>query len=193
MSEDVNMDQGIEEVAVKETSQEPTSQGVKSVSDSIPYARFSEVNSRMKEAEAELESFKTKADSKRKAQLEKQGEYKSLLQETEKELADVKEKASAWESYEAQKREQLLKAVELTDRQQRIAGKLDLVELESYVADLTNQTSNVVVTDHSIPSTMATPNLGKNPFKSMNNDEVAENWDQIVGKYTAKGIGKNRD
>ena len=193
MSEDVKMDQGIEEVAVKETSEVPTSQGVKSVSDSIPYARFSEVNSRMKNAEAELESYKAKADSKRKAQLEKQGEYKSLLQETEKELADVKEKASAWESYEAQKREQLLKAVELTDRQQRIAGKLDLVELESYVADLTNQTSNVVVTDHSIPSTMATPNLGKNPFKGMNNDEVAENWDQIVGKYTAKGIGKSRD
>jgi len=193
MSEDVKMDQGIEEVAVKETSEVPTSQGVKSVSDSIPYARFSEVNSRMKNAEAELEQFKTKADSKRKAQLEKQGEFKALLQETEKELADVKEKASAWESYEAQKREQLMKAVELTDRQQRIAGKLDLVELESYVADLTNQTSNVVVTDHSIPSTMATPNLGTNPFKTMNNDEVAENWDQIVGKYTAKGIGKIRD
>ena len=193
MSEDVKMDQGIEEVAVKETSEVPTSQGVKSVSDSIPYARFSEVNSRMKNAEAELEQFKTKADSKRKAQLEKQGEFKALLQETEKELADVKEKASAWESYEAQKREQLLKVVELTDRQQRIAGKLDLVELESYVADLTNQTSNVVVTDHSIPSTMATPNLGTNPFKTMNNDEVAENWDQIVGKYTAKGIGKIRD
>lgn len=192
MSEDVNTDQGIEEIAVKETSQEPTSQGVKSVSDSIPYARFSEVNSRMKEAEAELESFKAKADSKRKAQLEKQGEYKSLLQETEKELADVKEKATAWESYEAQKREQLMKAVEMNEGQQRIAGKLDLVELESYVADLTNQTSNVVVTDHSIPANTATPNLGANPFKGMTNDDVSENWDAINAKYMAKGIGKNR-
>ena len=187
MSEDVKMDQGSEETAVEQTSQEPTSQGVKSVSDSIPYARFSEVNSRRKEAEAELEKYKAKAEAKRKSQLEKQGEYKSLLQETEKELEQVKEKASAWESYESQKREQLMKAVDFNERQQRIASKLDLVELESYVADLTEQTSNVVVTDHSVPST-GMSNLTGNPFKKMNSKEVAENWDQIVGKYTAKGI-----
>ena len=136
MSEDVKMDQGSEETAVNETSEVTTSQGVKSVSDSIPYARFSEVNTRRKEAEAELEKYKAKAESKRKSQLEKQGEYKSLLQETEKELEQVKEKASAWESYESQKREQLMKAVELTERQQGIASKLDLVELESYVASV---------------------------------------------------------
>jgi len=193
MSEDVKMDEGIEEIAVKETSQESTSQGVNSVSDSIPYSRFSEVNSRMKTAEAELESFKTKADVKRKATLEKQGEFKSLLQETEKELAEVKEKASAWESYESQKREQLLKTIEMSEGQQRIAGKLDLVELESYLADLTKTTLNVVETNSSVPSTMASSNLGENPFAKMNNDEVASNWDQIVAKYTAKGIGRNKD
>lgn len=109
----------VAEDSVKETAEETTSQGVKSVSDSIPYARFSEVNAKRKQAEAELEAFKAKAESKRKAELEKQGEYKALLDESKTEMDKLEQKAKQWESYENQ-REQLMQAVELSESQQRL-------------------------------------------------------------------------
>jgi len=184
MSEDVKQEQGIEENAVKETSQETTSLGVKSVSDSIPYARFSEVNAKRKQAEAELEAYKTKAETKRKSELEKQGEYKALLDESKSEMNKLEEKAKQWETYENQKREQLLKAVELTESQQKIASKLDLIELESYVGDLNKQPiKQVVKTDASIPAS-GMPNLADNPFKEPDkNGGFASKWDKIMAKY----------
>ena len=187
MSEDVKQEQGIEENAVKETSQETTSQGVKSVSDSIPYARFSEVNAKRKQAEAELEAFKAKAESKRKSELEKQGEYKALLDESKTEMDRLEKKAKQWESYENQKREQLMKAVELTESQQKIANKLDLIELESYVGDLNKQPiKQVVKTDASIPAS-GLPNLADNPFTQPDaKGGFVSNWDKIMAKYSLK-------
>jgi len=187
MSEDVKQEQGIEENAVKEASQETTSQGVKSVSDSIPYARFSEVNAKRKQAEAELEAFKSKAEIKRKSELEKQGEYKALLDESKSEMNKLEEKAKQWESYENQKREQLMEAVELTESQQKIATKLDLIELESYVGDLNKQPiKQVVKTDASIPSS-GMPNLAENPFTKLDDKgSFVSTWDKIMAKYQTK-------
>ena len=184
MSEDVKNEATVAEDSVKETAVETTSQGVKSVSDSIPYARFSEVNAKRKQAEAELEAFKAKAESKRKAELEKQGEYKALLDESKTEMDKLEQKAKQWESYENQKREQLMKAVELNESQQKIASKLDLIELESYVNDLNKQPQQQVVkTDASIPAS-GMPNLADNPF--LETDKKAgytSKWEQIMAKY----------
>ena len=135
MSEDVKQAEStVAEDSVKEPAQEETTnQGVKVNSDSVPYQRFSEVNARRKEAEAKLDAFKSKAEAKRKAELEKQGEYKALLDESKTEMDRLENKAKQWEAYESQKREQLIQAVQLTESQQKIASKLDLIELESYV------------------------------------------------------------
>ena len=188
MSEDVKQAEStVAEDSVKEPAVEPTNTGEKSVSDSIPYARFAEINARRKEAEAELESFKQKAESKRKAELEKQGEYKALLDESKAEMDKLTAQAKQWEEYESKKREQLMEAVELTESQQKIASKLDLIELESYVDDLTtNNIKQPIKTDASIPAT-GMPNLADNPFEEPDHKGgFTSKWDAIMAKYQKK-------
>tara|TARA_R110002020_G_scaffold65193_3_gene172272 strand:+ start:7414 stop:7983 length:570 start_codon:yes stop_codon:yes gene_type:complete len=188
MSEDVKQAEStIAEDSVKQTAEEPTNTGAKSVSDSVPYSRFVEVNAKRKEAEAELESVKQKAEARRKAELEKQGEYKVLLDESKSEMDKLEAQAKQWEQYELQKREQLMKAVELTESQQKIASKLDLIELESYVSDLNTQNvKQPVRTDASIP-TSGMPNLVDNPFtKPDSQGGFKENWAGIMAKYQNK-------
>lgn len=185
MSEDVKQAESTVAVdSVKEPAVEPTNTGEKSVSDSIPYARFAEVNAKRKEAEAELESVKQKAESKRKAELEKQGEYKALLDENKAEMDKLTAQARQWEQYESKKREQLMEAVELTESQQKIATKLDLIELESYVSDLNNQNvKQPIKTDASIPA-VGMPNLVDNPFSEPDqNGGFKKNWNAIMTKY----------
>tara|TARA_R100000742_G_C4268046_1_gene86339 strand:+ start:491 stop:1075 length:585 start_codon:yes stop_codon:yes gene_type:complete len=189
MSEDVKQAEStVAEDSVKEPAQEETTnQGVKVNSDSVPYQRFSEVNARRKEAEAKLDAFKSKAEAKRKAELEKQGEYKALLDESKTEMDRLEAKAKQWEAYESQKREQLIQAVELTESQQKIASKLDLIELESYVEDLTtNKTKQPIKTDASIPAS-GMPNLADNPFEQPDQKGgFTSKWDAIIAKYQNK-------
>jgi len=189
MSEDVKQAEStVAEDSVKEPAQEETTnQGVKVNSDSVPYQRFSEVNARRKEAEAKLDAFKSKAEAKRKAELEKQGEYKALLDESKTEMDRLENKAEQWEAYESQKREQLIQAVQLTESQQKIASKLDLIELESYVEDLTtNKIKQPIKTDASIPAS-GMPNLADNPFEETDHKGgFTSKWDAIVAKYQNK-------
>tara|TARA_R100000458_G_C8271035_1_gene245762 strand:- start:855 stop:1424 length:570 start_codon:yes stop_codon:yes gene_type:complete len=189
MSEDVKQAEStVAEDSVKEPAKdETTNQGVKVNSDSVPYQRFSEVNARRKEAEAKLDAYKSKAEAKRKAELEKQGEYKALLDESKVEMDRLEAKAKQWEAYESQKREQLMKAVELTESQQKIASKLDLIELESYVDDLTtNNIKQPIQTDASIPAS-GMPNLADNPFeKPDHKGGFTTKWDAIMAKYQNK-------
>ena len=80
-----------------------------------------------------------------------------------------------------------MEAVELSESQQKIASKLDLIELESYVNDLNKQPKQQVVkTDASIPAS-GMPNLADNPFlETDKKGGYTSKWEQIMAKYQNK-------
>tara|TARA_X000001382_G_scaffold127154_1_gene114644 strand:+ start:873 stop:1421 length:549 start_codon:yes stop_codon:yes gene_type:complete len=180
MSEDVKQDP-VKVDDVKETTNQPA-EVVKSVSESVPYSRFAEVIADKKKMEEKLMKFEDDQQKKRKKELEKQGEYKALLSEQESELSEAKAKAQQWEVYQTKKRDDLMKSHNLSERQINIANKLDLSELESYVDDLKENSTQSVYTDKSLPTQGRTKMTG-NPFKNMTRDDRRKNWSEIVASY----------
>ena len=127
--------------------------------------------------EEKLIKLEEDQQKKRKKELEKQGEYKALLTEQEAELSEAKAKAQQWEEYQSQKRESLMKSHNLSEKQISIANKLDLDELESYVDDIKENS-----TDRSLP-TQGRVKMTGNPFKNMSREDRRKNWAEIVASY----------
>ena len=125
-------------------AQQPSTEASKNnVSDGIPKTRFDEVNNQkndyktqVSDLQAQLDKVTANQEATRKAELEKQGEYKTLLEESNAKLEKAQVDVKAWNEYKENKRSTLME--QLTDDSDKtIAGDLSLEKLELYVSKVT--------------------------------------------------------
>ena len=121
---------------VKQPSTEASSNNV---SDGIPKSRFDEVNnqkndykSQVSNLQAQLDKVTANQEATRKAELEKQGEYKTLLDEANAKLEKAQVDVKAWGEYRTNKRTSLMEQI-TDDNDKSIAESLPLEKLELYV------------------------------------------------------------
>ena len=120
-----------------EVKQPSTEASSNNVSDGIPKTRFDEVNnqkndykSQVSNLQAQLDKVTANQEATRKAELEKQGEYKTLLEESNAKLEKAQVDVKAWSEYKENKRSTLME--QLTDDSDKaIAGDLSLGKLPS--------------------------------------------------------------
>ena len=129
---------------VKQPSTEASSNNV---SDGIPKSRFDEVNnqkndykSQVSNLQAQLDKVKANQEATRKAELEKQGEFKTLLDEANAKLEKTSVVVKEYEEYKTNKRNSLMEQItEETDKS--IAESLPLDKLELYVGNINKRSS----------------------------------------------------
>jgi len=109
----------------------------------VPYERLSEMaaqkNAALEEAKnarAELEKINTDREKVRKAQLEKQGEFKTLLEESNTKIESLTTRAETaegkWDKYETGRRTTLTEG--LSEEDKALAMKMnDLTDMEAFV------------------------------------------------------------
>ena len=73
--------------------------------DSIPYARFKEVNDRMKEAEAKLQAIEDEKKAKAEEEAIKKWEFEKIISQKDQEISEFKKKEESWKI-----REELVKS-----------------------------------------------------------------------------------
>lgn len=115
----------------------------------IPKARFDEVNTRMKSAEATLAQLQRAAEDRERADLEAKGKYDELRQKLEQERDSLKGDAEAWRLYHAQRRETLLAG--LSDEDKPLADGLPLDKLEALAERLKKTGVGTPPTPPSVP------------------------------------------
>ncbi len=106
-------------------------------SGSIPKARFDEVNTRMKAAEATLAELRKASEERERNDLEARGQYEKLKGQYEEQISALRLKADQWDSYHTTRRETLLAG--LSDEDKPLADGLALEKLEALVSRLTRQ------------------------------------------------------
>ena len=130
-----------------QVKQPSTEASQNNVSDGIPKSRFDEVNnqkndykSQVSELQAQLDKVKANQEATRKAELEKQGEYKTLLDEANAKLEKAQVDVKAWGEYKTNKRTSLMEQI-TDDSDKSIAEGLSLDKLELYVNKVTKVNS----------------------------------------------------
>tara|TARA_R110002020_G_scaffold345209_2_gene559245 strand:- start:749 stop:1330 length:582 start_codon:yes stop_codon:yes gene_type:complete len=137
-----------------QAKQPSTEASSNNVSDGIPKTRFDEVNtqknnykSQVSNLQAQLDKVTANQEASRKAELEKQGEYKTLLDEANAKLEKAQVDVKAWGEYKTNKRNTLMEQL-TEDNDKSIAESLPLDKLELYVGKVTN-TANPLPTNTS--------------------------------------------
>ena len=130
-----------------EVKQPSTEASSNNVSDGIPKSRFDEVNnqkndykSQVSDLQAQLDKVKANQEATRKAELEKQGEYKTLLDEANAKLEKAQVDVKAWGEYRTNKRNSLMEQL-TEDTDKSIAESLPLEKLELYVGNINKRNS----------------------------------------------------
>ena len=132
-----------------EVKQPSTEASSNNVSDGIPKTRFDEVNnqkndykSQVSNLQAQLDKVTANQEATRKAELEKQGEYKTLLEESNAKLEKAQVDVKAWGEYKTNKRNTLMEQL-TEDNDKSIAESLPLDKLELYVSKVTNTANHL--------------------------------------------------
>ena len=115
----------------------------------IPQSRFNEVNAQKNQLAEKLAKIEQAQEQQRKADLEKQGEYKTLLEEQAKELEKYKADSNAWNEYKTNKRASIMETI-TNDDDKLIAEDLSLAKLEKFASRVTQ--ANAVSTPNQRPS-----------------------------------------
>ena len=130
-----------------EVKQPSTEASSNNVSDGIPKSRFDEVNnqkndykSQVSDLQAQLDKVTADQEASRKAELEKQGEYKTLLDEANLKLEKAQTDVKAWAEYKDNKRSTLMGQL-TDDTEKSIAEGLSLDKLELYVGNINKRNS----------------------------------------------------
>ncbi len=87
--------------------------------DPIPYARFTEVNERMKKAELDLKALKADQEKIRTEKLKEQGKFGELLKEREGELESANKELEEFRADQTKRRDAILS--ELSDEDKKFA------------------------------------------------------------------------
>ena len=147
---------------VKQPSTEASSNNV---SDGIPKTRFDEVNnqkndykSQVSNLQAQLDKVTANQEATRKAELEKQGEYKTLLEESNAKLEKAQVDVKAWGEYKTNKRNTLMEQL-TEDNDKSIAESLPLEKLELYVSKV-NKTNSLPTNTNRATSNQPVGDMG---------------------------------
>ncbi len=148
-----------------EVKQPSTEASSNNVSDGIPKTRFDEVNnqkndykSQVSNLQAQLDKVTANQEATRKAELEKQGEYKTLLEESNAKLEKAQVDVKAWGEYKTNKRNTLMEQL-TEDNDKSIAESLPLEKLELYVSKV-NKTNSLPTNTNRATSNQPVGDMG---------------------------------
>ena len=115
----------------------------------IPQSRFNEVNAQKNQLAEKLANIEQAQEQQRKADLEKQGEYKTLLEEQGRELEKYKVDSNGRNEYKTKKRASIMETI-TNDDDKLIAEDLSLAKLETFASRVTQ--TNTVSTPNNRPA-----------------------------------------
>ena len=167
-------DQTVENVSVD------TTDNVKDPVESIPYARFNEVNKQKKELETKLKEYQDKQEAQRVKAMEEQGKFKELNTELTNKLQSYEEKLNVYAEKEKKERENLIS--QLDDQDKEVYGSLSNDQLRKHLDKSKTQPVNTNTTQ---PIRDASGNTVKD-WTSMSPQEKRDNWGAILKSYTKK-------
>lgn len=176
INEDVKSESTNEE-GVKETSVDTDNTKTE---NNIPYSRFKDVNDKLKDATAKLDSYEAKMETARQKKMEEDGKLKELLAEKETEITSLKDKAEKLDKIEADRRESLIS--KLPD---------DLKEDEEFLSLSNNQIQKIVdkletSSSAQVNSQQASRGVAnaKPDLDKMSRSERRKNWTDIIKSYS---------
>ena len=151
--------------------------------NSVPYARFNEVNKKYSAVQDELKSFKQTQEDDRVKQMEEQGLHKERNAELHTENKQLKEKLAYHEELERKERESLLS--NLSQDEQDIYGGLSTTKLRKHI--------NSFKSGKSVKTDMTNPKRG-NPLSDKKDNDIWEmeqpdkrkNWMNIIDRFQNK-------
>ena len=153
--------------------------------DSVPYARFNELNkkyqSENKTLKDKLESLEAKQEEARIKDTNDLEEAKSILAEKNAQLKELVEYKAKKEEGEAKKRESLLN--KLSDEDKEMYSNLTNTQLEKHIA---RNTKNGATTDKSNAVRGATFNPSEKDIWSMDSSDRNKNWTSYLSNFTKK-------
>lgn len=123
-----------EDVKTEDVKTDDVKTDVKKDVDSIPYARFKEINDALKESNDAIDKMKADQKSVKEKELTEQGKYKELLETKEAELKIAAEQAKQWKEYQDSHRKMLIELIPEDDRV--IYEGLSLEALEKHVTKI---------------------------------------------------------
>ena len=170
-------EQNTTQTEANQAKQPSTEASSNNVSDGIPKTRFDEVNnqkndykSQVSDLQAQLDKVTANQEATRKAELEKQGEFKTLLDESNAKLEKAQVDVKAWGEYKTNKRNTLMEQI-TEDSDKSIAESLPLEKLELYVSKVNKVNS-----------------LPTNTNRAANNQPVGD-----MGGYSSYAEWANKD
>ncbi len=151
--------------------------------NSVPYARFNDINKKYNAVQDELKDFKQSREDERIKEMEEQGQFKERNAELTSENTKLKEKLAYHEGLEQQERESLLS--NLSQDEQDIYGGLSTSKLRKHI--------NSLKSTKSVRTDMSSPKRG-NPLSDkkdsdlwdMEANDKKKNWLNIIDRFQNK-------
>jgi hypothetical protein len=152
--------------------------------NSVPYARFNELNKNFKKLQSELTTIKDSQEQSRLKRLEEEGKINELNAELHTKNKDLTAKVEYYQNLEQQEREGLLN--QLPKEDQEIYGELTTPKLRAHVNTF-KSSATTLKTDSGRPKR-------GNPLKVKNDAEIWDmdgktrksNWANILEKFNNK-------
>ena len=171
--------QGVKPDSVKanETASVEATDNDTNTVDSIPYARFNEVNKKYKQEQADNKALRDEKEKSRISIMEEQGKHKERNVELTTENQVLKDKLSVYAEKEAKEREDLI--TQLDDQDKEVYGNLTNGQLRKHLAKSKTQPVNTNTTQ---PIRDVSGNTVKN-WSSLSPDEKRSNWKSVLKSY----------
>lgn len=163
---------------------EPDTKVDKTKPDPVPYARFEEINTRMKKAETALDKLKGETANIAVKEKEKQGEYEDLYTTEKKEHAETKKKADKWTEYETERRKVLLGKI--PEKHRELYEELSLIKLEKVVENYSEDGVPGVTNDSPSAETTAMSDEDKKKHFKKTAKEKRDSHKTLVESYQKK-------
>ena len=164
-------------VATETVSEETTQEATTDSTDvGALIAESKKYRKRSQDAEAKLKELQTQLAKAEEAKLKEKEDFKTLYEQTAGKMEAYKAQADKWTSYEAAKREALLKSV--PEEEKETMSKLDLDTLEF----VTNKINNTKPNAPQVVGQTQQPKLEKS-FSEMSSEEKSANWQNILKAY----------
>ena len=129
-------------VATETVSEETTTEATTQTDVGALIAESKKYRKRSQDAEAKLKELQTQLAKAEEAKLKEKEDFKTLYEQTAGKMEAYKAQADKWTSYEAAKREALLKSV--PEEEKETMSKLDLDTLEFVTNKINNKRIDIV-------------------------------------------------
>jgi hypothetical protein len=165
-------DQTVENVSVD------TTDNVKDAVESIPYARFNEVNKQKRELETKLKEYEQKQEAQRVKAMEEQGKFKELNAELTNKLQSYEEKLNVYAEKEQKEREDLLS--QLDDQDKEVYGSLSNDQLRKHLTKAQKPQSTTTNTTQPIRDKSGNK---VTDWTKMSPQDKRDNWGNILKSF----------